>query len=88
MAQDAVKDDLTPLLVSEASRVELPLLPANSVNTGLFCCPALGSVLIIFPHLSYSYLTVSTQYQLNEVQAMETRRKRLPLDLDPTFEQR
>ena len=28
-------------------------------NAGISCCPTLGGVLIIFPYLSYSYLTVS-----------------------------
>ena len=29
-------------------------------DAGIYCCPTLGGVLIIFPYLSYSYLTVST----------------------------
>ncbi len=29
-------------------------------DAGISCCPTLGGVLIIFPYLSYSYITVST----------------------------
>ena len=34
---------------------------ANTMYVGISCCPTLAGVLIIFPYLSYAYLTVSTQ---------------------------
>ena len=36
------------------------LPPATSVYTGLYCCPAVGSVLTIFPCLSYSHAREAT----------------------------